>query len=269
MNLQEYYKNKVLLITGASMGIGKEIAIQALGYGGKVVMTARNAQKLQSVTDELKEHSENILIHAGSVASYDDNIRLVEKTILRFGRLDILISNAGMSAFGNLEITNPRVVDEIIDTNIKGSVFTYLAAISELKKTRGSIIFISSIAGLQGLPSYSLYSLSKMSLTALSQSIAIENKKLGVFTGISYVGFTENESSKRTLSPDGNLERIQPRNKLVVKSREKTAKIILKQIAKNRSVVVHSFIGKFLYFLSRYTPGIVKLVYTKNYYNDL
>jgi len=268
MKSPEFFKNKVVLITGASMGIGKDLALQVLHYGGKVTITGRNEARLLAVQNEFQEHSENLLIHKGNVANYEDVVNLIVKIILRFGRLDVLINNAGMSTdFGELEIINNKVVDEIIDTNVKGALFPSMAAIPELKKTKGSIIFVSSIAAFRGLPGYSLYSLSKMALTALAQSIRIENKKTGVFVGIAYVGFTENETGKRTLSHEGKLEKVTARNKLVTRPRSLTAKILLNQIANRRPRVIHSIIGKLTFLLCKYFP-IVANIMSEQIYNN-
>lgn len=265
MNISKFYKDKVVLITGASMGIGKELARQVLHYGGKVAITGRNEARLQSVLNEFQDHTENILIHAGDVVNYEDNVNLMKRIIDGFGRLDVLINNAGMSAQGEFENLNCKVVDEIINTNVKGSIFPSMAAISELKKTKGSILFVSSIAGFRGLPGYSLYSLSKMALTALTQSIRIENKTTGVFVGIAYVGFTENENEKRRLSAKGKLEIVPTRSKRLICSREETAKMLLYQIKNKMPSIIHSFVGKLIFILCNYLPFIVSILFAKNY----
>lgn len=268
MNSSVFYKNKVVLITGASMGIGKALALQVLQYGGKVTITGRNEQRLLAVKDELRAYSEQLLIHKGDVANYENVVDLIEKIILQFGRLDVLINNAGVStSFGELETITDKVVDEIVDTNVKGALFPSMAAIPKLKETSGSILFISSVAGFQGIPAYSLYSLTKMALTALAQSLRIENKKTGVFVGIAYVGFTENDPEKRTFSHDGKLEKVPVRNNLITRPCALTAKIILNQIAKKRSRVYHSTFGKLIYILSRFTPFITNILYKKIYNN--
>ncbi len=268
MNSSEFYRNKVVLITGASMGIGKDLASQVLQYGGKVTITGRNEQRLLAAQEEFQAYSEKLLIHKGNVANYENVVGLIEKIILHFGRLDVLINNAGMSTdFGELETITDKVVDEIIDTNVKGALFPTMAAIPKLIETKGSVIFISSAAAFQGVPAYSLYSLSKMALTALAQSLRIENRKTGVFVGIAYVGFTENDAGKRTLSHDGKLEKVPVRNKLITRPRSLTAKIILNQIANRRPRVYHSIFGKLLFFLSKFTPFITNLMYRQIYNN--
>ena len=266
MKASEFYKNKVVLITGASMGVGKDLAFQVLNYGGKVTITGRNEARLLAVQREFQEHSENLLIHAGDISNYGNVVDLIEKVIIRFGKLDVLINNAGMSNnFAELEITNHEVVDEIINTNIKGGIFPSMVALPELKKTKGSIIFVSSIAAFRGLPGYSLYSLSKMALTTLAQSLRVENKKAGVSVGIAYVGFTENETEKRTLSHDGKLQKVPARNKMLTRPRSVTSKILLNQIVRRKSRVIHSVIGKLTYVLCKYTPVIANKMYERIY----
>lgn len=265
MNLFDFYNGKVVLITGGSMGIGRELASQILQYGGKVIITGRKPERLQLVKNELVANQKNLLTHVGNVGDYSNNIQLIEKIILHFGKLDILINNAGMSAYGDLEKYDYKVINEIIDTNIKGFLFPTIVAIPELKKTNGSVIFISSIAAFRGLPNYSLYSLSKMSQTSIVQSLRIELKANNVFAGIAYVGFTQNETEKRMLTADGKLEEVPARNKLATVSRKVTAKKILKQIEAKKPRVIHSAIGKLTYFLSKYLPFVLNKIYAVHY----
>jgi short-subunit dehydrogenase len=259
-----------VLITGASMGLGKELALQILQFGGKVTITGRNEARLIAVQEEFDEYSEKLLIHAGDVGNYENVVELIGKITLRFDRLDVLINNAGISTdFGELEIITDKVVHEIIDTNVKGALFPSMAAIPKLKETKGSILFISSIASFRGIPAYSLYSLSKMALTGLVQSLRIENKKAGLFVGIAYVGFTENESGKRALSPDGKLNKIPVRNRFLTRPRSLTAQIILSQISNRRPRIIHSIFGKLIFILGKYAPFIANLINEKIYNNKV
>lgn len=266
MNLADFYKNKVVLITGASMGIGKTLALKILQFGGKVTITGRNEERLLSVQKEFAAYAGNLLIHTGHVAEFESNATCVEKTVQRFGKLDILINNAGISNyFSELEFFTEQVVNEVIDTNLKGAVFATIAAIAELKKSKGAILFVSSIAAFRGVPAFSIYSLSKMALTSLAQSMRLEYKNTGIFIGIAYVGFTENDLEKRALSCDGTPKKIPSRNKLVTKSQLHTANIILKQIAKRKNKVIHSLFGKAIFLLCQHFPAAAKLLYSRIY----
>ncbi|HDD62253.1 MAG TPA: SDR family oxidoreductase [Chloroflexi bacterium] len=265
MNLPAFYEDKVVLITGGSMGIGKEMARLVMDAGGKVILTGRRVSKLLAAGEEFREFADNLVLHTGDVADYQDTSVLMDKITNKFGRLDILVNNAGMAGYGEVGALEPQAVDEVIDTNIKGSIFQTRAALPLIKKSKGSILFVSSVAGFWGLPAYSLYSLSKMALTALVQSLRLENAKDGVYAGIAYVCFTENEKEKRWLSPEGNRDPLPQRNKLFLTSRSDTARKMLVQIARRKPTDVHSGIGKLMYIMSRFIPGIVNWILIQFY----
>lgn len=260
-----FYKNKVVLITGSSMGIGKEIALQVLQQGGKVILTGRNAERLEAAKNDFSNWKENVLCFQGDVSNHKSNIELVEKTIEKFGRLDVLINNAGLSCFGAVDQMDADVAKQIIDTNIYGSLYPVMAALPELKKSKGTILFISSIAGFHGLPGYSAYSLSKMSLKALAQSLSVELKSSGVSVCISYVGFTENESDKKTLAPNGDLVKVPSRNKQLTVTRTSTANKILTQIENKKYSQTHSLVGGVTDVMSRMFPYLTTTLLSFNY----
>ena len=265
MSLQNFYKNKVVLITGASMGIGKELAKQVLELGGKVALTARNAERLEKVRAEFGQYADRIFIHAGDVTSYEDNILLMVKVQQHFGGLNVLINNAGMSCYGELEKLKPEVAKQVIDINIYGSMYPVMTALKQFRNSLDSIFFVSSIAGFHGLPAYSAYSLSKRALQALAQSLRIELYKDKIFVGIAYVGFTENENDKKVIAPNGDLESIPERPKRLVSTREETARKILKQIKKRKQAETHSLFGKFVNIMSTYFTRLMSIMIRKKY----
>lgn len=265
MNLNTFYNGKVVLITGGSMGIGKELAKLALSYGAKVAITGRTLSKLEFVKKEFNVSEQNILIHAGDVTDYKNNQELVQKCIDKFGKIDVLINNAGLSAFGSIEDIKPEVYKTVVDTNIYGSVFPTKACIPSLKKVNGSVLFVSSIAGLTGLPDYSAYSLSKMSLRAIAHALRIELKNTNVFVGICYVGFTENEITKKTYSPNGELIAIPKRPSFLTATREQTAKKMLKQIKRKKYSVNQSILGNLVMFQSKVFPKLTAWIMRLNY----
>lgn len=266
MKHSSFFKDKLAVITGSSMGIGKELARQILINGGKVVLTGRDAARLEATKKEFEMYSGSILIHKGDASNFELNQILINKTIERFDKLDILITNAGLSGYGEVEMLKPGVARNIIDTNIYGTLFPIMTAIPELKKTKGSVLLISSIAGFYGLPQYSTYSLSKMALKALAQSLRIELKSSGVFVGIAYLGFTKNEDDKKTFNPDGELENVPQRPDRLTETREKTALKILNQIINRKHSVTHSILGKLVAITSLFFPTIWFKVLSKKYY---
>jgi NADP-dependent 3-hydroxy acid dehydrogenase YdfG len=261
-----YYTNKVVIITGGSAGIGKEIARQILEQGGKVVLTGRNNERLQAVLSEFSIYQKNILLHQGDIANMESNEEMVAKTIICFGKIDVLINNAGLSCFGEVEKMTAETARQIIDTNIYGSLYPVIACLPELKKTKGAVLFISSVAGLHGLPGYSAYSLSKMSLKGLAQSLRAELQN-EVFVGISYVGFTENESDKKTMNEKGEWVKVPQRPKLLTFTREKTVSKLLNQIKNRKHSQIQSLLGNFTGIFSRYFPNVLGLILSLNYRN--
>jgi short-subunit dehydrogenase len=258
-------KNKVFIITGSCQGIGKELAKQVLLNGGKVVFNSRNKERKVAIQYLMDEHPKNSLFLVADVTNENESKLLVEKTIEHFGQIDVLVNNAGMSAFGTLKDTSLKVVSEIISSNLNGPINVTHFAIPHLIKTKGKILFISSLAGFHGLPNYSLYSCSKMALTALYQSLKKELLYDGVFVGIAYVGFTQNDIEKKTFSPNGELEEVPHRNRFKVASKKNTATLILNQISNGKEVRVHSFIGKMAFRISRYAPFVMNYMLLRNY----
>lgn len=267
-SLQGYYKDKVVLITGGSQGIGKELARQVLESGGKAAVTGRSQDKLDRARKEFQAFEENLLIRAGDVGDSSGAEPLIEAVLARFGRLDVLINNAGLAGYGEVKDLSQQAVDTIIDTNLKGSIYLSRAAIPHLEQG-GAILFVSSLAGLRGLPGYSLYSVSKMGLTALAQSLALELQPREIFVGIAYVGFTANVKEKEWLAASGDTELLPKRDPRLITPREKTARLLLKQIAARKPTQVHSPLGKLTDFTARFLPGFVRWVLGRRYRTGL
>ncbi|MDP3556221.1 MAG: SDR family NAD(P)-dependent oxidoreductase [Bacteroidota bacterium] len=263
--MESFYKNKVTIITGSSMGIGKEIAYQILMLGGKVVLTGRNEERLIATKNEFSKYSESILIHVGDITNYENNALMIKNTVTHFGKIDVLINNAGLSCFGEIGVMNHDVAKQIIDANIYGSLFPVMAALPELKKTKGSVLFVSSLAGIHGLPGYSAYSLSKMSLKALAQSLNAELKLEKVFVGISYVGFTENDKNKKTLSPNGSWINVPSRPKIITNSKKQTALKLLMQIKNKKHSEVQTIVGTIINKFNQFFPSIFNSILKLNY----
>jgi short-subunit dehydrogenase len=258
-------KNKVFVITGSTQGIGKELAKQILMLGGKVILNSRKKEKISSVNDLLELYKDHCFFIAADVTIPEEANLIMSATIEHFGRIDVLINNAGLAGYGQLLESLPVVIEEIIKCNILGSIFPTHFALPHLINSKGKILFISSIAAFHGLPGYSLYSCSKMALTSLYQSLKKEAHQKGVFVGIAYVGFTKNDTEKKMIAPDGTLEKMPERDKFKVVSQEKTAGLILNQIINGEELRVHSVMGKFVYTISRFFPSLLDRFFLHNY----
>jgi len=257
--------NKVFVITGSTQGIGKELATQVLMNGGKVIFNSRKKEKISMVSNLLKQYNEHCYFIAADVTIPGEAEILMSETIGHFGQIDVLINNAGLAGYGQLIESSPVAIEEMIKSNLMGSIFPTRYALPHLVNSKGRILFISSLAAIHGLPGYSLYSCSKMALTAFYQSLKKELHLKGVFVGIAYVGFTKNDAEKRMIAPNGALEKMPGRDKFKVVSQEKTAGLILNQIINGEGLRVHSIMGKFAYIISRLFPSLLHHIYLYNY----
>jgi NAD(P)-dependent dehydrogenase (short-subunit alcohol dehydrogenase family) len=252
---KNYFQNKVVIITGSSRGIGRATALECARRGAIVVLNGRNIERLEKTHAMMEERGYNVLSVSGDVTSVDESLNLINKTVQAFGHLDILINNAGIVSRGGFEDTDPSVFRKIIETNILGSVYTTQFALPYLGKTGGSVVFISSIAGLRGFPMTSPYSASKMALNGIAESLKIEMAGSGVHVGIIYVSFTKNDPEKRVLAADGTMKEVAPSFQV---PQERTARLILRSVKNRRFKTALTPLGKMTCAVQRVAPWFVE-----------
>lgn len=255
--MHPHFNDKVVIITGSSMGIGKTLAIQLAASGAKVVLNGRNQSRLDQTEQELKSLGYAPLAIQGDISNWDDAKRLIDDTIAHFGQLDLLINNAAMTTRGKFELVEPQVFEKLFQVNVMGSIFTTKAALEALKASKGGVVMVGSLAGLYGLPYNSLYSMTKMSLTALCQSLRLELNPLGVFVGHAYVGFTENDPKKELLDANGVKAYLPKREGIKKLTQDQTAGLILKMAAKRKSKIIMTPVGKLMGLMARFAPGLM------------
>lgn len=257
-------KNKVAIVTGSSMGIGKAIS-HALGAAGcKVVLNGRTKDRLHSAAAEMESKGYEVFPIAADVSKWEDCEMLIQSCIDHFGQVDILINNAGAATRGSVKDLAPEVFQEITNINLLGSIYPSKAALAAIKETKGHIIYISSIASFYGIPYNSIYSATKKALSAFAESLRIETREDGVHVGIAYVGFTENDPNKIILDSDGKRIYLENREGMKKQTPEQVAAIILNMIRDRKNQRTLSLAGKGLSFLSKFFPGIVSFIYKKN-----
>ena len=260
--MEKYFKDKVVFITGSSKGIGKATALLFGSYGAKVCINGRNVDSLEETYSELKAKNVDCLQLPGDVSDSKTCSKLMGQIIDKYGKLDILINNAGVSSHGRVRDLTIDAWDKVVGINLMGPVYMTSYALPHLLETKGSIIFISTLAGKVGMPGHSTYSVSKMGLNALSVAMQVELEDTGVHTGIIYVGFTENEENKQILCPDGTYKKIPERN-LKKSTREEVAKTVARTIYKKKKSVTISTLGKLQGVAVRFFPFVVKIILRK------
>ncbi len=255
-------KNKVVVITGASSGIGKSLAEVFGRNGSKIVITGRNEEKLLAVKEDLaKQNIETLAIQA-DVSIEEDNQKMVSETLQHFGRIDVLINNAGISMRALFEELDVSVIKNVMDINFYGAVFATKSCLSEIIKNKGSVIGISSIAGYRGLPGRTGYSSSKFAMQGFLESLRTELLKKGVHVMVACPGFTASNIRKAALSADGSSQGESPRAEEKMMTSEEVAGRIYKATLKRKRDLIMTSQGKMTVFLNKWFPAFMdKMVY--------
>jgi len=254
-----YFKDKVIIITGARQGIGKTLSHLFASAGAGLSINSRNAGKLAELKNTLMSKGCEVIDIPGDISDEEACKNIVDVTISKFGKIDVLINNAGIAGAGTVEEANSAVFRKQVEVNLLGSYYMTRHALPHIKSSNGSVLFVSSLAGLFGLPGYSGYSASKMALTALAQSLKNELHGQNVHIGVAYVGFTENDPAKEQYNPKGELVPL-PDRKVKRVSAEKTASMIVRQIRNRKFMSVHSFLGKAERLVAKFFPGLIEMI---------
>ena len=258
------FKDKVVIITGSTQGIGRRTAEILAERGAHVVVNSRRQEKVDSTIEEFAKKGLDIFGIAGDVSNYEFCEHLKNETLNRFGRIDYLINNAGLAAKGALTYTSPEVFKQVYNVNVLGSLFPTKAVLEEVKKNQGGILFISSLAGIIGLPSYSAYSGTKRSIVSLAESFRNELVDDNVFVGVNYPGFTENDSNKQTISPTGESVTMVKRDDVKVEPLDKTVGKIIRQLERRKFRVYSSPKGRMIQTMYRLFPSLSLAILKKN-----
>ena len=256
--MNNFFENKVVLITGATSGIGKALAIDFLSKGAKVAICSRNADTLLSFSTEI--NSNNLLTVQADVSNEEDCKKFIEKSMNAFHAIDILINNAGISMRAMFQEVDLSVLKQSMDINFWGTVYCTKYALPYILKSKGSILGISSIAGYKGLPCRTGYSSSKFAMQGFLESLRIELLKTGVNVMWVSPGFVSTNIRNTALNASGSET---PLNENKLMSAEKCASIILKGIEKRKRTIIMSTQGKLTVWINKFFPSFVdKQVYT-------
>lgn len=250
-------KDKVVIITGASSGIGKALAFAFGREGAKIVITGRKKEPLEAVSNELKaENIENLAI-TGDVSIEKDNEIMVNQTLEKYGKIDILINNAGISMRSMFEDVELDVIKKVMNINFYGVVYATKYALPHIKATKGSIIGISSIAGYRGLPVRTGYSASKFALNGFLEALRTELLKTGVHVLTACPGFTASNIRVASLGSDGQSKGDSMRDEGKMMSAEEVADAILNATKKRKRDLVLTSQGKLTVFLNKWLPKLM------------
>ncbi|WP_027477137.1 SDR family oxidoreductase [Curvibacter gracilis] len=266
---------KTMVVTGASDGIGAEVARQLArqhGRGLALVLAARSAAKLNEVALQCASHGCDTLVVRTDVSDEEACRHLIEATVARFGRLDVLINNAGMSAhalFEDVADNDLHWYEDLMRINLWGSVWCTHAALPHLKATQGSIVAVSSLAGLVGVPGRTAYSASKFAMTGFFEALRAELRHSGVSVTTAYPGVVATDIRARGYNAQGKAAGRSGLKEDKAMTVEECARLILRGLARRDREVVMSLQGKLGRWLKLLAPGLVEKMALKALHDDV
>lgn len=253
---------KTALITGGSSGIGKACAELYAAQGYNVVITGRNQERIDQVIRNIESHKVKGL---GLIAEVNDEAKTIEvinHAISRFGTIDVLICNAGMTMRALFEDLDLEVFKHMIDVNLMGSIYYTKYALPHLLKSKGTIIGISSINGHRGTPARTAYTASKFAMEGFFEALRTEVMYRGVHVLVVSPGYTGTNIRNSALMADGSVQGESPKDEGKMMSAEQVAHHIYRgQIKKKRDIILTP-LGWWLIFLNKFVPRLMdRIVY--------
>ncbi|MBL0342613.1 MAG: SDR family oxidoreductase [Bacteroidetes bacterium] len=255
-------KGKTVIITGGSSGIGKACAFKFATEGANVVISGRNSSNLEIAFQELLKISPNILAVNSDVSEYEDCKKIIDASINRFGHIDVLINNAGISMRGLFADTNMEVLKKVVAINFWGTVYCSKLALPFILQSKGSIVGISSIAGKKGLPGRTAYSASKFAMEGFLETLRTENLKTGIHVLVACPGFTASGIRNSSMGPDGIPQNESPRDESGMMSAATVADHIYIAVIHRKRDLILTFNGKITVWLNKFFPSLMdKIVF--------
>ena len=255
-------EKKVVVITGASGGIGAALAEEFASKKFKVVIAARDSQKLEDVKKRLQQSGKEVLSVICDVSIEADCKKLIEETIHGFGKIDVLICNAGISMRALFNDAELDVLKKVMAVNFWGTVYCAKFALPYLLKSKGSLVGISSIAGKKGLPGRTGYSASKFAMEGFLETLRTENLKNNLHVLVACPGFTATEIRKNALSENGKPQASSPRTEEKMMKPEKVASHIYNAVINRKRDLLLTGNGKITVWMNKFFPSLMdKLVF--------
>ena len=251
MTNRQYFKDKVIIVTGASSGIGLAAARLFGSYGAKVVMAARSLEKMQAQAASV---GAEVLCVKCDVSVEADCKSLVEKTVERFGRIDILVNNAGLSMRAMFKDLDLDVIRRLMDVNFYGTVYCTKYALPYLLEAKGQVVGVISIAGYSALPARCAYSSSKYAIRGFLDTIRMEHMYDGLNVLVFAPGYTESNVRNAALTADGSAQGKTPLEEGKLMSAERCAEYLAKGLRKRKSELILTGLGKATVWAHRLFP---------------
>ena len=256
------FKDKVVVVTGASSGIGEALARRFSALGAHGGAGARSLGTPETVVAGVP--TEGLAVQC-DVSKEEDCRRLIDRAAEVYGRIDVLVNNAGISMRALFDDVDLDVLRKLMDTNFWGTVYCTKYALPYIQRSHGSIVGVSSVAGFHGLPGRTGYSASKYAMHGLLETVRIENLKKKVHVLIVAPGFTASNVRFAALTADGSQQGASPREEGKMMTADEAAARIVRAVAKRKRTLLMDFDGKATRILKFFAPGLLD----KLYYNHM
>jgi len=261
-----FFKNKVVVITGGSDGIGKALVEMFLQQGAKVATCGRSNDKLYEL--EKSHPGEPIITYSIDVSSETDCSYFIEQVIKMFGAIDVLINNAGISMRALFNETNLDTLKKVMDINFWGTVYCTKYALPHILKQQGTIVGVSSIAGYRGLPGRTGYCASKFAVNGFFEALRTELLESGVNIMWVCPGFTASNIRNVALNKNAKPQGVSPMDESKMMTAEECAALILQAIEKRKRTLIFSANDKRTVLVNRLMPSLADKLTRKFFFKN-
>lgn len=248
-------EQKVVLVTGASSGIGAAVAKLYLNKGYRVALVARQIDAMKELVSSLSLPENSFLLIEADLKCPTECKKTINKCISEFGQLDVLISNAGLSMRANFNETKIEVLEELMEINYWATVHLSKEALPYLLVQNGSLVGVSSIGAYIAMPGRSAYCSSKAALHSFLEVLRLEHKQDGLHVLNVSPGFTQSNIRKNALLASGLPQNESPRDENKMMSPERVAEKIFKAVSSRKRDLIITKLGKFAILLRRFLPS--------------
>ena len=249
------FKDNVVILTGASTGIGEAMARQLAGQGAWLALAARNAQKLEAVAADCRARGGRALVVPTDVTNEEECRELAERAVAEYGRVDTLINNAGLSMWMKFEdVADLDSLEYIMRVNFFGSMYCTYYALPHLKRSQGRIVAVASVTGRTGVPTRTGYAASKHAVVGFFESLRIEVEDDGVSVTIAFPDFVGSGMHTRSLGADGRPLGHNPLQVDKIMTSDECARLILEGAAARKRQVIMSTRSRFGQWLKLIAP---------------
>ncbi len=246
--------NGVVIITGGSRGIGRACAIEFAQKGAKVVLGARDTLRMDQVSKEIKKLGGEAISVPCDVSHESDCQKLISETVRYFGKIDVLVNNAGFGHYASIENLENQALDQIFRTNLWGAIWCAKAALPYMKKQKsGHIVNVSTIISKRSMPYMTAYCMTKFAMNAFDEGLRLEVRPYGIGVSLVCPGLTNTEFQMNA----GKSGVARPLLSKGGMSAEKVGRVILRAVERNKRRVALTLSGKFLLAVQRISPAFV------------